>query len=118
MTSTVQMPGGYLSPPVDVGPYQVALWTVVSGIFFGLLVPLCSALWPLWTGTRITVREAISAYGLRATGATSATPLRSWGRQLSWVPQSIWLGLRGLFRRPGRTLTTLLALTLATATFL
>jgi len=109
---------GDLSLPVDVGPFQVAPWTVVSGIFVGLLVPLCSALWPLWAGTRITVRAAISAYGLRATGATGGVPLRSWGHQISWVPQSIWLGLRGLFRRPGRTLTTLLALALSSATFL
>ena len=30
----------------------------------GLLVPLLAALWPVFAGTRITVREAISGYGL------------------------------------------------------
>jgi putative ABC transport system permease protein len=118
LTSTVQMQVGDIALPVDVGTFQVAPWTLADGILVGLLVPLCSALWPLWTGMRITIREAISAYGLRATGATTATSLRAWGRHLSFVPQIIWLGLRGLFRRPARTLMTLLALMLSGATFL
>ncbi len=118
LTSTVQMQVGDITLPVDVGPFQLAPWTLASGLLVGLLVPLCSALWPLWTGTRITVREAISSYGVRAVGATTGTSRHAWGRRLSQVPQIIWLGLRGLFRRSARVSMTLLALTLSGATFL
>jgi hypothetical protein len=34
------------------------------------------------------------------------------------VPQTIWLGLRGLFRRRGRAILTLMALTLSSTAFL
>src|SRR5262249_60473834 len=30
----------------------------------GLLIPLLAALWPVFAGTRVTVREALSGYGL------------------------------------------------------
>src|SRR6266567_7302363 len=78
-------------------------------------MPALSALWPLWTGTRITVRDAISAYGVCAGGDTHT---HAWGQQVEWVPQTVWMGLRGLFRKPERAIMTLLTLTLSGAIFL
>lgn len=115
LAATVQMNAGNISLPVDVGPFQVSLWVIVVGTLVGLLAPALSALWPLWTGTRITVREAITAYGVRASARAQRA---SWGRRLRRVPQTVWLGLRGLFRRPGRAALTLLVLTLCGAIFL
>lgn len=115
LASTVQYSVGQLPITVAIGPFQFALWIILSSVCVGVLIPLLSALWPLWVGTRITVREAMSAYGVRAGGATRA---HAWGRQLLWVPQTVWLGLRGLFRRPSRVILTLLALTLSSAIFL
>jgi len=40
------------------------------------------------------------------------------GQRLTWVPQTLWLGLRGLFRRRGRAVLTLVMLILAGITFL
>ncbi len=100
---------------VDVGPFEVAPWVVISSLSVGLLAPLFAALWPLWVGTRITVREAIAAYGVRA-GTNERTHV--WGRQLHWVPQTVWLGLRGIFRKPGRAALTLLSLTLSGTIFM
>jgi putative ABC transport system permease protein len=116
LAGTVQIQvGENLSLPVDVGPFQVSPWVPLVGALVGLLAPALSALWPLWMGTRITVREAIAAYGVRM-GAR--THLAAWGRWLRWVPQTVWLGLRGLFRRRGRAALTLLALTLSGGIFL
>src|SRR5207249_4178927 len=81
----------------------------------GLLIPQLSALWPLWTVTRIKVREAMSAYGVQA---GTGRHRYAWGYRLRWVPQTTWLGVRGLFRKPGRATLTLLALTLSCAVFL
>lgn len=115
LAATVQYSVGQLPITVDVGPFQAAPWILLSSVCVGVLIPLLSALWPLWVGTRITVREAMAAYGVR-TGATTRAYV--WRRHLLWVPQTVWLGLRGLFRRPGRVTLALLALTLSSAIFL
>src|SRR5947207_3051890 len=51
---------------VDLGPFQVSPWVLVVSILVGLLLPPLAALPPLWQGTRITVREAMAAYGVSA----------------------------------------------------
>jgi putative ABC transport system permease protein len=111
LASTVQLDTGQL---MEAGPFQVAPTVVVTSLAVGLLVPQLSALWPLRTGTRITVHEAIGAYGVRASSAGG----RAVGHRVPWVPQTVWLGVRGLFRKPARVTLTLLALILSGAIFL
>jgi putative ABC transport system permease protein len=101
---------------LDLGPFQVDAGTILLSAVIGLAIPFLAAMVPLWTGTRITVREAISAYGIeRSVAGGSRLPA---GAGLSWVPQTVWLGLRGLFRKRGRAVLTLLALTFSAAAFL
>jgi putative ABC transport system permease protein len=99
---------------IDLGPFQVSPWILVVSILVGLLLPPLAALAPLWQGTRITVREAMSAYGVSA----GSSKQRAWGRRLAWVPQTAWLGVRGIFRKRMRAILTLLALTLSCAVFM
>jgi putative ABC transport system permease protein len=107
---------GYLTQlQLDLPPFRVALWVMLTNVAIGLLVPLISALGSLWIGTGMTVREAMASYGVQG-GKLAKTS--AWGRQLHWVPQTTWLGLRGAVRRPGRAVLTVLALTLASAVFL
>ncbi|MDQ6661817.1 MAG: ABC transporter permease, partial [Chloroflexota bacterium] len=101
--------------PADLGPLQVSPEVLLASIAIGLLVPLLAALFPLLMGTRMTVREAMAAYGVIA-GTDRQT--RAWGRQLHWVPQTVWLGLRSIFRKPGQAALTLLTLTLSCAVFM
>ncbi len=100
---------------LDIGPFQVSAGVIALSIAIGMLVPLASALWPLWNGTRITVRDAMAAYGVSAGngGATDRSP-----RRIRGVPQIVLLGARGLFRRPGRAALTLVTLALAGTAFL
>lgn len=100
---------------VDLGPFQIAPWIILFSIAIGLLAPLLSALLPLWTGTRITVHEAMSAYGVSANAGKRTV---MWGKGLTWVPQTALLGLRGIFRKPARATITLLALALSGAVFM
>ncbi|HUY76244.1 MAG TPA: FtsX-like permease family protein [Ktedonobacterales bacterium] len=99
-----------------VGPFTVFPWIIILGLAVGFGVPLLAALLPLWMGTRITVREALSAYGVSAGRAGHRRARRA--PRLSWVSQTTRLGLRGVFRKRWRAALTLLTLTLAGATFL
>ncbi len=101
---------------LDLGPFQLDAGTIVLSALIGLAIPFLAAIVPLWTGTRITVREAISAYGIERTVAGGGR--RPAGAGWPWVPQTVWLGLRGLFRKRGRAILTLLALTFSAAAFL
>jgi putative ABC transport system permease protein len=99
-----------------VGPFTVFPWIIILGLAVGFGVPLLSALVPLWIGTRITVREALSAYGISAGRAGNRRARLA--QRLSWVSQTTWLGLRGVFRKRWRVALTLLTLTLSGTTFL
>jgi putative ABC transport system permease protein len=102
--------------PLELGPFAIAPWVVALSLVVGLGVPLVAALVPLWNGTRITVREALSAYGV-GTGQGRGVLARL-GRRLTWISQTTWLGLRGLFRKRWRAALSLATLTLAAACFL
>lgn len=116
LSSTVQLTVGNSALALDAGPFQFSLPVFLTSILVGLLIPQLAALWPLWAGTKITIREAIAAYGVRL--SHKQTHVQALGSHLQWVPQLVWLGLRGLFRRPGRTTFTLVALILSGAIFL
>ncbi|HEY0753899.1 MAG TPA: ABC transporter permease [Ktedonobacteraceae bacterium] len=66
---------------LDPGPLQVSPWLLGVSMLVGLCLPLLAALAPLWQGTRITVREAMAAYGISA-GSGKQTAL-------AWVPQTV-----------------------------
>jgi putative ABC transport system permease protein len=102
--------------PLELGPFAVAPWVVALSLAVGLGVPALAALFPLWNGTRITVREALSAYGVDAGQGRSKAPRL--GQRLTWVSQTTWLGLRGLFRKRWRAALSLTTLSLAAACFL
>ncbi len=101
---------------LDLGPFQPDPGVFVLAVAVGILVPVLAALVPLWAGTAITVREALQAYGVQDLGAGRVS--LAVGRLLGWVPQTVWLGLRGLFRRRARAALTLLALTFSATVFL
>ncbi len=85
-------------------------------LFAGVVVPQLAALFPIWRGTRITVREAISDYGV------SGEPGQGW---IDWLLTRVrglsrpqLLSLRNTFRRKGRLILTLTTLMLASAIFI
>jgi putative ABC transport system permease protein len=101
---------------IDLGPFSVDSWIVILSLGVGFGVPLLAAFIPLWVGTRITVREAFAGYGISS--GQSRRRVRNSGERMGLLSQTTWLGLRGVFRRRGRAILTLLTLALAGATFL
>jgi putative ABC transport system permease protein len=102
--------------PLALGPLIVTPGIIALSLALGFGVPLCASLWPLWNGTRITVREALAAYGInKGEGNGSLARL---GQHLTWISQTTWLGLRSLFRKRASAMLTLLMLTVAGTSFL
>jgi putative ABC transport system permease protein len=112
--------GSYLagSVPIDIGPSVLQWWIVGVGLAVGFGVPLLAALLPLWNGTRISVRAALAAYGVSSGSGSGNGLMARLGGRLTWISQTVWLGLRGVFRKRWRAALTLLTLTLAGASFL
>jgi putative ABC transport system permease protein len=104
------------SVPIDIGPFVLQWWIVGVSLAVGFGVPILAALLPLWNGTRISVRDALAAYGVSAGSSTGW--MAGLGRHPTWISQTVWMGLRGVFRKRWRAALTLLTLSLAAASFL
>jgi putative ABC transport system permease protein len=95
----------------DLPPNVLALQVAV-----GLIVPLLAALFPILRGTRVTIREALSDYGLRTQPARGLIDRIVDG--IPGVSRPFLLSLRNTFRRKARLTLTLITLTLGGAIFI
>ncbi|MCB0198810.1 MAG: ABC transporter permease [Anaerolineae bacterium] len=104
----------------DVVYEGVPLTAIALQVLVGLLVPLVAALWPISNGARVTIREAISNYGLGqgrfGQGFVDRTLVNS-QHYLPWISRPLVISLRNTFRRKGRLALTMLTLTLGGAIF-
>jgi len=80
-------------------------------ILVGLFVPLLAASWPIIRGSRISVREAMSDYGI-------AQQKNSGFRMPKFVSRPFMFSLRNTFRQRGRLLLTLCTLAIGGAGFI
>ena len=101
---------------VDLNGFAAPIEAVLLQAAVALLVPLLAALGPVLTGTRLTVREALSARGGNAARG------RGWLdraiERLRGLPRPVLLSLRNTFRRKARLALTLTTLTLGGAIFI
>jgi len=105
---------------VDIGAFALNPTLIVTGIEVGIGVPLLVAIIPIALGTRITVRQAMSGYGLDggAGGGAGKPSKRGASGQVGATPQTMKLGARSLFRKRTRAALTLLALAISGTAFL
>jgi len=96
----------------NVTHFSLPAITLVLQAFSALLAPLLASLFPIVSGSQITIREAISNYK-----PESGTSL-GWLRLLGELPQLINLSVRNTFRRKGRLMLTFVALLLAGSMFI
>jgi putative ABC transport system permease protein len=96
-------------------PFKTYLSTVFQQAIVAIVVPLLAALLPIFNSVRITVREAISDYGLGGNATPRARPV---GRTALLFPRPVRLSLRNVFRRKARLTLTLFTLVLAGAVFI
>ncbi|NJN16290.1 MAG: ABC transporter permease [Oscillochloris sp.] len=86
---------------------------IIYQVLICLVAPMFVAAFPVLRGARVTVREAISSYGLR--GGSRLDDLLA---RLRGVPRTVSLALSNAFRNLGRVGTTQLALAGAGLTFM
>jgi putative ABC transport system permease protein len=93
----------------DITSFVVPVWVYLLVIVVGLVVPLLAAAYPVWKGSGISVREALSDYGVsQNTFGTNA-----FDRALSGIggrTRPLLLAIRNSFRRRARLALTLLTL--------
>ncbi|MBL0211581.1 MAG: FtsX-like permease family protein [Holophagaceae bacterium] len=84
----------------------IPAWVYAAQIAAGLVVPALVALGPILRGSRITVREAISDFGVKpeSFGGRGLDGLLA---SLRGLDRTLLMGLRNAFRRRGRLLLTL-----------
>jgi len=103
---------------IYAGSFFVPPALLLEALVVGVAVPMLTAIWPLVSGTRLTVQQAISGYGIEKRAGRRRIWIRVVGVLFGSLPQTLQLGARNLFRRRIRALLTLLALALSGAAFL
>ncbi|MFN2124845.1 MAG: FtsX-like permease family protein [Candidatus Promineifilaceae bacterium] len=98
-------------------PYRFVPWVVVVMVLGALSVPLIAGYFPVRTGSRTTVRRAISEDGMGG-APTEVGRLARIGERVRFISRPIMLSIRNTFRRKGRLALTLFTLTMAGAVFI
>ncbi|MCL4296871.1 MAG: ABC transporter permease [Anaerolineae bacterium] len=103
---------------IDYEQFQYSLRAWMLQAVAAIAVPLLAALWPILSGTRVTVREALASYGLGSDfGSNWLDRGVEWlGRRFLSGPYAMALG--NMFRRKGRLLLTQGVLIMAGTMFL
>ncbi len=101
---------------LDMLHFYLPLPILLMQLVVALAVPIFASLVPILGGVRITVREAISSYGIESVAGNSIFD-RSL-LKIRGLPRPLLLSLRNTFRRKGRLFLTLGTLTLAGVLFI
>ncbi len=96
-------------------PYKSYPITILQQCIVALVVPLIAAILPVYNSVRITVREAISDYGIGGNNNPNVKPV---SKGALWIPRPLRLSLRNAIRRKARLILTLFTLVLAGAIFI
>ncbi len=98
------------------GAFTIHPVSLAGQVLIGLAVPLVGALAPVLGGVRMTIREAITNYGVSSSNG------RGWLDRLveaiHFLPRPLLLSIRNTFRRKGRLTLTLSTMTLGGAIFI
>jgi putative ABC transport system permease protein len=101
----------------DVQSYALDTQVVLAQVAVGLAVPTLAGVWPVLSGIRISVREALASDSMGA-GPSGRGIINAVIGRLRVIPRPLVLSIRNTFRRKGRLALTLTTLTLAGAVFI
>lgn len=101
----------------NITPLHAPAEAVILEIIVAIGTPLLAALFPVINGTRVTIREAVSDYGL-GKGRFGKNIIDRVLEEIRFLSRPQLISLRNTFRRKGRLALTLFTLTLGGATFI
>ena len=109
--------GGWMAQWLNFhpAPYTGYWSSVVQEAIVALLVPLLAALWPVYSSVRVTVREALTDYGIGGNAKPKEKPV---SKTTLFIPRPMRLSLRNAFRKRARLILTLFTLVLGGAIFI
>jgi len=96
-------------------PYVGYQSSIIQQALVALAVPLLAAIYPIYNSVRVTVREALSDYGL---GGSAKPRKDSVNKNAALIARPIRISLRNTFRRRTRLALTLFTLVLGGAVFI
>jgi putative ABC transport system permease protein len=96
----------------DINTFSIPAWVFLAETLAAIALPLLAALIPIIGGTRVTVRQAISDYGIAAVRVKRGLLDRIVER-VRGASRPIILSIRNTFRRKGRLFLTLGTLAIA-----
>ncbi len=97
--------------------FQIIPAAVVTQVLIAVLIPLGAGFFPVNSGAKTSVQQAISNY--RPVSQTAKRKLFNFsGKWISWISRPILLSFRNTFRKQGRLLLTIFTLTVAGAVFI
>jgi putative ABC transport system permease protein len=97
--------------------FRIIPEVVLLQLVIGLVLPLAAGIVPVIKGSRVTVREAISGYGLGG-GIFGESWIDRLVERIRGLSRPALISLRNTFRRKGRLLLTMFTLTLGGAIFI
>lgn len=100
----------------ELRDFSVPLYIPILEAAISLLVPMLAALMPIFSGTGVTIREALSSEG--GAGQYGQGIIDKIIQSVRGLPRPVLLSLRNTFRRKGRVALTLVTLTLGGAIFI
>jgi putative ABC transport system permease protein len=101
----------------DITSDFIPFWVYAVQIVVGLSVPLLAAAFPVLKGSWVTVRQAISDYGI-GTGQFGTSLVDALVTRIRGMSRPLLLSLRNTFRRRGRLALTIGILAMGGATFM
>jgi putative ABC transport system permease protein len=101
---------------VDILNFYLPPRVLIIQVLAALIVPIAASAMPILGGVRVTVREAISNYGIAARSGLGL--IDRLVMKVRRLPRPVLLSIRNTFRRKRRLMLTLGTLTLAGALFI
>ena len=106
---------GYLN--FNLQGFRIPTLSIILELIVALLVPLMAAMVPVLNGSRITIREAFSTYGL-SKPVLKEHWIDKLLNKITFLSRPLIISIRNTFRRKARLMLTLITLTLAGAIFI
>jgi len=93
----------------DINSFAVPLWVYLLVVLVGIVSPLLAAIYPIWRGSGVSVRQALSDFGVSQTAFGNHLIDRVLTR-FSGGSRLLLMSIRNSFRRRTRLVLTLLTL--------